>query len=73
MQKVTEQFTAHLLKDKSAAARRVYTHVYNKGILCGVFADGMGNGYVERLAAWPIPRYAYAYIMRFIKQWRPAK
>ena len=68
--RINRELIDYINADKTPMGDRMRRFV-NKGILNGVFADGLGQGYIEEGSnGFKIPNYAYDYIMKFIKSYK---
>jgi len=68
--RINRELLDHIDADKTPMGDRMRRFV-NKDILNGVFADGLGQGYIEEgNNGFKIPNYAYDYIMKFIKDYK---
>lgn len=67
MEKIFSDFVNSIKDCSTTIKSRIYNNVYNKDMLYGIFADGNGNGYIEREST--LPKYARNYIHKFIKNW----
>ena len=68
MEKIFSDFVNSIKDCSTTIKARIYNNVYNKDMLYGIFADGNGNGYIEREST--LPKYARNYIRKFIKNWK---